>query len=136
MSEKHSVEKNWEIRNNFIKCGLTGWCLEILWTGLHAPLKRDRKLMGSTSLLMFPIYGMAGLISPIKKKLCRHNFFTRGLVYTGMIFSTEYLTGSLLKKHQMCPWDYSDCKHNYKGVIRIDYAPVWFIVGLIFEKIT
>ena len=30
--------------------------------------------------------------------------------------------------------DYSDAALNYKGIIRLDYAPVWFIVGLIYEK--
>lgn len=136
MSKKAAVKENFKLCDNFIKCGLMGWCLEVFWTGLHAPFKKDKKLTGTTSLLMFPIYGMAGFISPVKKKLCNKNFITRGLIYTGMIFSTEYLTGSILQKHQMCPWDYSGCKHNYKGIIRLDYAPVWFIVGLLFEKIT
>lgn len=50
------------------------------------------------------------------------------------IFSMEYLTGSILKKKDICPWDYSDAKFNYHGLIRFDYAPLWFLTGLFYEK--
>ena len=59
----------------------------------------------------------------------------RGSVYTLAIFSFEYLTGSLLKKLHLCPWDYSDAKTNINGVIRLDYAPLWMAAGLLFERI-
>ena len=48
----------------------------------------------------------------------------RGTVYTVCIFLTEFGTGSLLKKHDLCPWDYSKSKANIKGLIRLDYAPL------------
>lgn len=51
------------------------------------------------------------------------------------IFSMEYLTGSILKKKDICPWDYSDAKLNYNGLIRFDYAPLWFLTGLFYEKV-
>ena len=35
----------------------------------------------------------------------------------------------------MCPWDYSHTPFHYKGIIRMDYLPVWFVTGLLFEKI-
>ena len=59
----------------------------------------------------------------------------RGFVYAMCIFITEFLTGSLLKKNGCCPWDYSNAKLNIKGVIRLDYFPVWFIAGLFYENI-
>lgn len=52
-----------------------------------------------------------------------------------LIYTAEYISGIILKKYDACPWDYSKAKLNYKGVIRLDYAPVWFIAGLLFEKI-
>ena len=61
--------------------------------------------------------------------------FFRGIIYSIIIFLTEFITGFILKKHKACPWDYSDSKYNIKGIIRLDYAPLWFIVGLIYEKI-
>lgn len=51
------------------------------------------------------------------------------------IFAAEFGTGMLLKHYGMCPWDYSSSPFNYKGVIRLDYAPVWFLTGLIYEKL-
>lgn len=120
---------------NFLKCGITGWCLEVLWTGMSAIFHHDKKLKSNTSLLMFPIYGLAFLIKPIYHAVREKNFLFRGSLYTLLIFSAEYVSGSLLKRHDMCPWDYSQSKYNVNGLIRLDYAPAWFSVGLLYEKI-
>ena len=123
------------MKNKFILCGLTGWCLEVFWTGLIALQRRQMKLEGRSSIWMFPIYGMAAFLAPLSRLLKGRCFWVRGLVYTGAIFLTEFVTGSLLKRRGMCPWDYSGNPLNYKGVIRLDYAPLWFCTGLLFEKI-
>ena len=47
----------------------------------------------------------------------------------------EFISGSFLKQFGMCPWDYSGVPLQCHGVIRLDYAPLWFTAGLIFEKI-
>ncbi|MBH1940123.1 hypothetical protein I5677_04340 [Mobilitalea sibirica] len=121
---------------NFITCGFCGWCMECLWTGLDSIRKhKDRTLTCHTSVWMFPIYGMAACLTPICKKIKRKNAFYRGGVYALLIFLTEYTTGVILKKYKACPWDYSKAKLHYKGVIRLDYAPAWFLAGLFFEKI-
>ena len=101
------------MKKNFLICGLTGWCMEILFTSIGSLCKSDRKLIGKTSIWMFPIYG----------------------IYSAGIFTCEYVSGSLLKRHNLCPWDYSDSKANVDGLIRLDYAPFWMAAGLIFEKI-
>ena len=44
-------------------------------------------------------------------------------------------SGSVLKYFKICPWDYSSSQIQYKGLIRADYAPLWFLTGLLFEKI-
>lgn len=118
---------------NFIRCGVLGLFLEVLWTGFLSFRRREPKLTCKTSLWMFGIYGMAGLLSPLHRLLQGKNALTRGLVYTGVIFTGEYLTGSLLRKKGRCPWDYSDKKYNVNGLIRLDYAPLWFFLGLLFE---
>lgn len=51
------------------------------------------------------------------------------------IYAGEYISGSLLKKRDFCPWDYSRSRIHYRGLIRFDYAPLWFTAGLLFEKI-
>lgn len=83
---------------------------------------------------MFPIYGMACIFSPLSQKLKNQNPFLRGSIYAAFIFTGEFLSGLFLKKHHLCPWDYSRAKLNIKGVIRLDYAPFWFTAGLFFEK--
>ncbi len=84
---------------------------------------------------MFPIYGAAVILSPLCKCIKKRCIFIRGLIYMTCIFITEYFTGCILKHYKACPWDYSKAKLNYKGVIRLDYAPAWFVLGIIFEKL-
>ena len=83
---------------NFLKCGLTGWCLEILFTSMDALRRRDMTLKGHTSLWMFPIYGSAAILSPISRLLRGKSALTRGLTYMSLIFSIEYLTGRFLTR--------------------------------------
>jgi len=120
---------------NFLKCGLTGWCMEIIFTSLDALRHRDKTLTGHTSIWMFPIYGCAALLAPISRLLKQKSLFTRGLTYMSLIFSTEYITGKLLSRKNLCPWDYSNSRFNIGRVIRLDYAPYWFGAGLIFERL-
>lgn len=121
---------------NFIICGFIGWCMECLWTGLNSIKKHnDRTLACHTSVWMFPIYGLAACLTPICSKLKKRTALCRGGVYLVLIYIAEYTTGVILKKYRACPWDYSKAKLNVKGVIRLDYAPLWFLTGLFFEKV-
>lgn len=120
---------------NFMKCGLTGWCMEILFTSMEALRRRDLTLRGVTSLWMFPIYGCAAVLAPISRLLQKRPLWLRGLTYMSLIFSAEYLTGSLLKKLKSCPWDYGRSRWNISRVIRLDFAPCWFGAGLFFERL-
>ncbi len=119
---------------NFLKCGLIGWCMEIIFTSIHSFRRRDMTLRGVTSIWMFPIYGSAALLAPVSRLLQKKPTWLRGLTYMGMIFSTEYLTGRLLTRHKLCPWDYGKSKWNINRVIRLDFAPYWFGAGLLFER--
>lgn len=120
---------------SFIKCGIVGWGLEVFWTGFQAMLHGDTRLTGHSSLWMFPIYGMAAAIAPAYEILKPLNFVFRGLIYMMCIFAVEYITGTILKSMNLCPWDYSRAALNVDGLIRLDYAPIWFCVGLLFEWI-
>ncbi len=120
---------------NFMKCGLAGWCLEILFTSAGALRRRDMTLRGVTSVWMFPIYGCAALFGPVSRLLRKKPAWFRGLAYMSMIFSTEYLTGRLLSRHNLCPWDYGRNRWNINRVVRLDFAPFWFGAGLLFERL-
>ncbi len=120
---------------DFLKCGTIGWCMEIIFTALGSLRKRDMHLTGVTSLWMFPIYGCAALLKPISKLLKNLPVWIRGLSYMTLIFGAEYTTGTLLARHKLCPWDYGHSRWNIRRYIRLDYAPLWFGAGLLFERI-
>ncbi len=109
--------------------------MEILFTSVGSCQNHNFKLIGKTSIWMFPIYGMAAVINPVHKLIKNFPAILRGGIYTAGIYTCEYISGSLLKRHDLCPWDYSDAKANVNGLIRLDYAPFWMAAGLIFEKI-
>lgn len=121
---------------SFLLCGLCGWCMEILFTALHSLRRRDLRLTGNTSLWMFPIYGSACLLAPFKRLFEHLNISRpgRGLFYMAMIFTVEYLSGRLLWKHDLCPWDYGKSRFHIHRIIRLDYAPWWFLAGLFLKR--
>lgn len=123
------------MKRDFLLCGSIGWCLEIFWTGMHSLLQGEPTMMGTSSLLMFPIYGCAAVIRPLYKKIAAIPTFLRGCIYTAGIYLMEFVSGSILKHFKMCPWDYSKTPFQINGIIRLDYAPLWFLTGLLFEKI-
>lgn len=124
-----------KIGSDFLACGTAGWCMEIIFTSLHSISSKDRTLVGKTSIWMFPIYGLACLLRPIIRQIRDKSLWLRGSIYTCLIFMGEYVSGTLLRRIHACPWDYSQKPWNIKGLIRLDYAPLWFGAGLLFEKI-
>lgn len=146
-SEPHPFWRR--LPGDFFRCGVTGWCLEVLFTSTESIARHDWRLMGKTSLLMFPIYGLGALLGPIGQAVdgwlnpglmervnpselaIRH-----GMIYMVLIFTAEYISGTLLRFLGMCPWDYTGRFSSIDGLIRLDFAPLWFATGLLFEQIT
>ena len=124
-----------KICSDFLRCGLAGWCMEILFTALHSLRRRNMRLTGTTSLWMFPIYGMACLLTPLCRLLKNRSVLFRGTAYMLLIFSAEYCAGRSLQKRELCPWNYRRSRLRIKNIIRLDYAPFWFLAGLLFERI-
>jgi len=118
----------------FLIFGISGWMMEIIWTGLDSLFKRNYKLTATTSIWMFFIYGLVAFTGPIYDTLKMMPLIVRGGLYTLCIFISEYIIGICLKKVKICPWDYSGCRFAVQGVIRLDFAPAWFTAGLIFER--
>lgn len=119
----------------FIRCGILGWCLEILFTALQAFRRRETTGRGNTSVFMFFIYGMGVFFKPFYVLLRRFPVFIRGLFYMLCIFTVEYKTGAFLLRRKACPWNYERCRFHVNGLIRLDYAPLWFLTGLLFERL-
>ena len=124
----------------FMLYGLMGLTIEVVWTALYDKIiKRVRgwDLQGTTYIWMLPIYGLTVfLYEPIHNLIRDMDWFYRGLIYTVGIFAVEYVIGYCLKNLNGCPWDYSlKTKYHLNGLIRLDYAPAWFVMGLALEPV-
>lgn len=76
-------------------------------------------------------------MEPLHEKIRTMPWYIRGIIYTIVIFTIEYISGWMLESFLgRCPWDYSSSTaYHINGYIRLDYAPAWFGLGLLFEKV-
>ena len=87
---------------------------------------------------MIPIYGLiAFLFEPVHNALRLYPWPLRGILYTIGLWIVEYVTGSILRfTTGKCPWDYTDrAKYHIHGLIRLDYAPIWFAFCMALEPL-
>ena len=129
-----------DILNRFVIYGCLGLFLEIIWTGLMSAVKGDKNLRCGTYLWMFFIYGAGVILEPLHELIREFLWIYRGFIWSAVIFAVEYMTGFILKLTiGSCPWNYDgdgdEIITSVKGIIRIDYLPVWFFVGLLFERV-
>ena len=127
-------------KKRFFAYGLTGWCAEVLFTGLHDYVRhRDNRLPARTSLWMFPIYGLIRpLFEPLHRRLNASGTPApvRAAAYGAGFFVIEYASGRTLRALLgEAPWDYSDAWANVHGLIRLDYFPYWAAAGLALEHL-
>ncbi len=60
----------------------------------------------------------------------------RGLLWAALCFALEYAVGWALRRVTgRCPWDYSYARWSVDGLIRLDYLPLWFCLGLVMERL-
>ena len=124
----------------FIFYGLIGLAIEIIWTAIYDKVfnKKDGwDLKGTSYVWMLPIYGCTVLFyEPVHNLIRDWNWYNRGLLYMVGIFVAEYVAGYYLKKWDRCPWDYTyETKFHLHGLIRFDYAPLWFFLGMLLEPV-
>lgn len=119
----------------FFIYGLLGWGMEVLYTGLGSALRGNLRLEGHTYLWMFPIYGLAVFLEPLHNFIRPLNWYLRGLIWVLVIWILEYTTGSAIRwLAGTSPWIYRG-GWQVGGLIRLDMAPLWFVVGLLFEQL-
>jgi len=125
------------MRAHFIIYGLIGMLMEIVWTALGSLISGDVSLTGHTYIWMFFIYGLAIFFEPIHDRIRTSSILVRGLIWVFLIYVIEFTTGFTLKMLLgACPWDYSEATNlTLGGFIRFDYAPAWFVAGMLFEKL-
>ena len=122
----------------FIIYGVLGWAAEIFWTGLPKRRPIDWKLQGHTQWWTLPIYGqIATLYEPLHDHVRPLPLLLRGLIYAAGFIGVEFLAGILIEwLTGEIPWDYTGkTRWQYKGATRLDYAPLWFIFGLVLEPV-
>lgn len=122
----------------FILYGLGGWCGEIVFTALTDSLpRRDWRLVGTSYLWMFPIYGLlAVLYEPAHDLIREVPLLGRAVVWALGFTAVEFLSGWLIARFTgRCPWDYSDKRFAINAYIRWDFFPVWAIIGLALEPV-
>src|SRR3989304_8410217 len=115
----------------FLIYGAVGCCFEIAFTGIKhliASQFKDWTLRGKSYIWMFPIYGLiAFLFEPVHNWIRFLAWPFRGLTYVAGFYVVEFTTGWILRVLPgQCPWDYSNARYNFQGLIRWDYAPIWF----------
>jgi uncharacterized membrane protein len=122
----------------FFLYGLGGWCGEVLFTALTRSLPaRDWRLVGTSYLWMFPIYGSIALLYEPAHDLIRPLAWPLRAVVWSLGFTTVELASGWLIKRLVgrCPWDYSDRRWAINAYIRWDYFPVWAAIGLALEPV-
>ena len=128
-----------DLLKRFVIYGCVGIFIEIIWTGLGSAAEGDKNLRCNTYLWMFPIYGTGIILEPIHELIRGLLWIYRGFIWAVLIFTIEYITGFILKLTLGgCPWNYDrdgEVAVSVKGFIRLDFLPLWFCVGLIFECI-
>lgn len=119
----------------FLLYGLIGWIIEIVFTGMDSLIQGDLRLIGFTNLWMFPIYGLAVFLEPLHDLIANWRWPFRGLFWLALIWGIEYISGLILVNILgVYPWRYTDA-YAVNGLITLRFAPVWFIGGLLFEKV-
>jgi uncharacterized membrane protein len=122
----------------FVLYGLGGLCGEIIFTALTDSLpRRDWRLVGTSYLWMFPIYGLLAILYEPAHDLIREvPLLGRVVVWSIGFTVVEWLTGWLIARFTgRCPWDYSGKRFAINPYIRWDFFPVWAIIGLALEPV-
>jgi len=122
----------------YILYGLGGWCGEVVFTALTDSVpKRDWRLVGTTFLWMFPIYGLLVVFyEPVHDSIRELPVIVRALIWSIGFTTVELITGWLITRVTgRCPWDYSDKRFAINAYIRWDFFPVWAIIGLALEPV-
>ena len=122
----------------FILYGLGGWCGEVIFTALTKSIPRkDWRLVGTTYLWMFPIYGLLAVFyEPAHELVKELPWIARAVIWSLVFTLVELVTGWLIAQLTgRCPWDYSHKRFAINAYIRWDYFPIWAIVGLALEPV-
>lgn len=122
----------------FLAYGFAGSLLEALFTSAVASLGARRpEPHGPSTPWMVLIYGLAmPLFEPVHDRIRGRPAWQRGAVYAAGILAVEASSGWVFRRLTgSVPWDYGRAGLAVKGLIRVDYAPLWGALGLATERL-
>jgi uncharacterized membrane protein len=84
---------------------------------------------------MLPVYAVVPYIYIfVQSTFPDIGWLVKSLVYMLAFYLLELIVGLLIKAIVgVSPWNYKNYRFHFKEVICLDYAPVWFIYGIVGE---
>lgn len=84
-----------------------------------------------------PVYALAlPLFEPVHDGIRRAPAAIRALAYGTGIVAVEYAAGWTLRRVMgRAPWDYGQRRWSVRGLTRLDYLPLWALLGLAAERL-
>jgi hypothetical protein len=132
--EHHARSRTWL---RFALYGIAGWAIEVVATGTTSLVqRRHAAATAQTYLWMHPIYGLGGLaLERIERATASWPWAAQGLAFVPAIYLIEAASGALLRRVLgRCPWDYTGRGWHVDGLVRLDFAPAWWLVGCLFPR--
>ncbi len=113
-----------------------GLLLEVCFTAAWSACEGDWALRAHTSPWMMLDYGLLGLlVGPVARRCTRLPLAVRAAIYMLGIFAIELASGWLFDLAGLRIWDYRSRPWNVGGYITLTYAPAWYALGLVLERL-
>lgn len=118
---------------------LQGYFIEVTFTAICNLIDTGSvELRGCSSIWSLGIYCAAtvsmekisALLRPLGWPLAAIAFAHMCCMYV-----CEFTSGCFLRAIGACSWDYGDFMFNLAGLVTLEYAPLWYLLGVIFEKL-
>jgi len=128
-----------KIISEMIIFGALGLGFEVIFTGALDYFKhRKSHLFGFSSLWYFPLYAIIPVFFHFAfPVLFLFSWYIRGLIYAAVFHLVEYISMGMLRIFlgaSPSEKSYYKSKWHIHGLTRIDFAPAFFVAGLLFEK--
>lgn len=125
----------------FYVYGIQGFCDEIIFTSILDFFTKEMnwQLKGHSAVSSFFIYGT---ICFLVERLYVFLYYKHGIkrhfrlpLYLVICYSWEFCTGLLLRQFNACPWDYSEYRYNFLGLVTLEYAPGWLFLSWLQDEL-
>jgi hypothetical protein len=87
-------------------------------------------------LCMVPVYAAAALgMYGLQRTAGSWPWLARVGIIVAALYAVEAATGATIRKLTgRCPWDYSYSRWSVRGLVRLDFAPVWLLIAIAVDS--